>query len=104
MYAIVEISGFQYRVEPNITIKVPKLEKKVGDEVTISNVMLFSDGQRVKIGKPFLEGAAVRCLVVSHGLGEKLTVFKFKRRKGYKKKTGHRQDYTEIKISSIEAK
>ena len=104
MYAIVEISGFQYRVEPNTTIKVPKLEKKVGDEVTISNVMLFSDGQRVRIGKPFLEGATVKGVVVSQGRGEKLIVFKFKRRKGYKKKTGHRQDFTEIKVSSVEAK
>jgi len=72
MYAIVEISGFQYRVEPNTTIKVPKLEKKVGDEVTISNVMLFSDGQRVKIGKPFLEGATVKGVVVSQAVGRSL--------------------------------
>jgi len=104
MYAIVEISGFQYRVEPDATIKVPKIEKKVGDEVTITNVMLFSDGQRVKIGRPFLEDAKVKGMIVSHGRGEKLIVFKFKRRKGYKKKTGHRQDFTEIKVSSIEAK
>jgi len=104
MYAIVEISGFQYRVEPESRIKVPKLEKKVGDEVTISNVMLFSDGKRVKIGRPYLSGASVKGVVLAHGKNEKQIVFKFKRRKGYKKKTGHRQDFTEIKVSSIEAK
>lgn len=104
MYAIVEISGFQYRVEPDATIRVPRLDKKIGDEVTLSNVMLFSDGKRVRVGRPFLEGAKVTAVVVSQGRGEKLVVFKFRRRKGYKKKTGHRQDFTEIKVSSVEAK
>ena len=104
MYAIVEISGFQYRVEPDATIRVPRLDKKVGDEVTLSNVMLFSDGKSVRVGRPFLEGAKVTAIVVAQGRGEKLLVFKFKRRKGYKKKTGHRQDFTEIKVSSVEAK
>jgi len=104
MYAIVEVSGFQYRVEPNATIRVPRLDKKVGEEVTLSNVMLFSDGKRVKVGRPFLEGARVNGVIVAQGRGEKLVVFKFKRRKGYKKKTGHRQDFTEIKVSSVEAK
>ena len=101
MYAIVEVSGFQYRVEPESVIRVPRLETKVGEEVLLSNVMLLSDGKDVRVGKPLVQGASVSGVVLSHGRGDKVVVFRFKRKKGYRKKTGHRQDYTELKVSSI---
>jgi len=101
MYAIVEVGGFQYRVEPESVIRVPRLETKVGEEVLLSNVMLLSDGKDVRVGKPLVQGASVSGVVLSHGRGDKVVVFRFKRKKGYRKKTGHRQDYTELKVSSI---
>ena len=101
MYAIAEVSGFQYRVEPESVIRVPRLETKVGEEVLLSNVMLLSDGKDVRVGKPLVQGASVSGVVLSHGRGDKVVVFRFKRKKGYRKKTGHRQDYTELKVSSI---
>ncbi|MBN1503826.1 MAG: 50S ribosomal protein L21 [Candidatus Eisenbacteria bacterium] len=101
MYAIVEVSGFQYRVEPESVIRVPRLQTNVGEEVLLSNVMLLSDGKDVKVGKPLVEGASVSGVVLSHGRGDKVVVFRFKRKKGYRKKTGHRQDYTELKVSAI---
>ncbi|MFH0778215.1 MAG: 50S ribosomal protein L21 [Candidatus Eisenbacteria bacterium] len=104
MYAIVEISGFQYRVEPETVIRVPRLDKTVGEEVVISDVLLLSDGTAVKVGRPILEGVRVKGVVTSHGRDKKIVVFKYKRRKGFKKKTGHRQDFTEVKVSSIEVK
>ena len=102
MYAIVEVGGFQYRVEPESVIRVPRLETKVGEGVLLSNVMLLSDGKDVKVGKPLVQGARVSGVVLSHGRGDKVVVFKYKRKKGYRKKTGHRQDYTEVKVSAIE--
>ncbi|UCF79310.1 MAG: 50S ribosomal protein L21 [Candidatus Eiseniibacteriota bacterium] len=104
MYAIVEVAGFQYRVEPDAVISVPRMKNKVGDEVVLGQVMLLSDGQNVKVGRPFIEGARVTGVVVSHKRDKKIIVFKFKRRKGYRKKTGHRQDLTEIRVASIEGK
>ena len=104
MYAIVEVAGFQYRVEPDTIISVPRMESKVGDEVVFPQVLLISDGKDVKIGKPFVEGAKVKGVIVSHKRDKKIVVFKFKRRKGYRKKTGHRQDLTEIRVASIEGK
>jgi large subunit ribosomal protein L21 len=101
MYAIVEIGGFQYRVEPDAVIRVPRLDKNVGDEVGLPNVLLFSDGTKVKVGRPLLPGAMVKGVVLSHGRDDKVVIFRFKKRKGYRKKTGHRQDYTEIKIAGI---
>jgi large subunit ribosomal protein L21 len=101
MYAIVEVGGFQYRVEPESVIRVPRLETKVGEEVLLSNVMLLSDGKDVKVGKPLVQGARVSAVVLSHGRADKVVVFRHKRKKGYSKKTGHRQDYTEVKVSAI---
>ncbi len=104
MYAIVEVSGFQYRVEPDSVISVPRMEKKVGEEVVLPQVLLISDGKDVKVGRPFVDGAKVKGVIVSHKRDKKIVVFKFKRRKGYRRKTGHRQDLTEIKVASIEGK
>ena len=104
MYAIVEVAGFQYRVEPDAIITVPRLDKEVGEEVVLSQVLLLSDGQAVKIGRPFVDGARVKGVIVSHKRDKKIIVFKFKRRKAYRRKTGHRQDLTEIKVASIESR
>ncbi|KPJ61345.1 MAG: 50S ribosomal protein L21 [Latescibacteria bacterium DG_63] len=102
MYAIIEVAGFQYRVEPDTVISVPRMEKKVGEEIVLPQVLLLSDGQNVKIGRPFVDGAKVTGVIVSHKRDRKIVVFKYKRRKGYRRKTGHRQDLTEIRVASIE--
>lgn len=82
-------------------MRVPKLDVEPGKKVTFDEVLLTSDGEKVKAGQPMVKGAKVVAEVVGHGRGEKIIVFKFKRRKNYRKKTGHRQDYTEITIKEL---
>ena len=82
-------------------MRVPKLDVEPGKKVTFDEVLLTSDGEKVKAGQPMVKGAKVVAEVVGHGRGEKIIVFKFKRRKNYRKKTGHRQDFTEIKITGV---
>ncbi|RMF56171.1 MAG: 50S ribosomal protein L21 [Calditrichaeota bacterium] len=101
MYAIVEISGKQFRVEPNVKLKVPYQHKEVGDTVEFDRVLLLHDGSEVKVGHPVVEGAKVQAKVVEHGREKKIIVFKKKRRKGYKVKRGHRQHFTRIEIENI---
>lgn len=102
MYAIVDFKGTQFRVEKSQTLKIPFLsEMKEGDEIAMENVLLINDGENIKVGTPAIENAKVTAEVVSHGKGKKVIVFKKKRRKGYSKKQGHRQNYTEIKIKDI---
>ena len=101
MYAIVEISGKQFRVEQNMQVKVPLQHKAVGETVEFDRVLLVNDGSEVKIGRPVVEGAKVEATVVEHGRDKKVIVFKKKRRKGYKVKRGHRQLFTKIKIEKI---
>jgi large subunit ribosomal protein L21 len=102
MYAIVEISGEQYRLEPSMKIRVPRIAKEAGAAVTFDHVLLHA-GADVRIGFPYIEGASVTATVVSHGRDEKVIVFKKKRRKGYKVKRGHRQHFTTIEVNSITA-
>ena len=101
MYAIIESGGFQFRIEPGMKLNVPRLTAEEGDSVTIDKVMLLADGEDVSVGSPLVEGASVEAQVLEHGRGGKITVYKRKRRKGYEKTTGHRQDYTRIEIKSI---
>ena len=100
-YAIIRTGGKQYRVEPGQSLRVPSLLGEAGTQVTFSDVLLGSDGNRVRTGIPTLDGASVSGEIVRHGLGDKIVVFKFKRRKNYSKKQGHRQGFTEVKINDI---
>jgi large subunit ribosomal protein L21 len=102
MYAVIQTGGKQYRVAPGEEIRVDILDGKVGDEVYFDNVLLVSKEDTVTVGRPVLENARVVGKITTHGRGPKIVVFKYKRRKGYRKKQGHRQDFTGVKILDIE--
>jgi large subunit ribosomal protein L21 len=100
-YAIIRTGGKQFRVEPGKSYKIPSLVGEAGGKIEFNDVLLGSDGQNVKTGVPALSGAKVTGEIVKHGLGDKIVVFKFKRRKNYSKKQGHRQGFTEVRINDI---
>lgn len=104
MYAIVEIAGQQFKVEKDQQVFVHRLEAKEGSKVSFDNVLLVDDGGKVSVGAPAVKGASVSAKVLSHVKGDKVIVFKKKRRKGYQKSNGHRQQFTEIKIDNIALK
>jgi large subunit ribosomal protein L21 len=104
MYAIVEIAGQQFKVEKDQQIFVHQLEGKAGDKLEFSNVLLIDDGGKIAVGAPAVEGAKVTAKIVEHAKGDKVIVFKKKRRKGYAVKNGHRQRFTKIAIDGITAK
>jgi large subunit ribosomal protein L21 len=101
MYAIVDIKGFQYKIEKGATLKVPKLDQADGEKVKFSDVLLISDGSKVTLGTPYIENATVEATVNEQGKDKKIIVYKKKRRKDYSVKRGHRQDFTEITINNI---
>lgn len=101
MYAIVEIAGQQFKVEKDRKIFVHRLESEVGDKLELEQVLLVDNEGDVKVGTPTVEGAKINAEVIDHVRGDKVRVFKKKRRKGYQKQTGHRQDFTQIEIKSI---
>ncbi len=103
MFAIIETGGKQYRVEQGLEFKVELLQADPGTEVDMDKVLLVADGDQTKIGAPYLDGAKVACEVLGHGRGEKIFVFKKERRKDSHKKIGHRQDYTSLKVKTIQA-
>ncbi|MGH7714331.1 MAG: 50S ribosomal protein L21 [Gemmatimonadaceae bacterium] len=100
-YAIIRTGGKQYRVEPGATLRVATLPGDAGAKIEFKDVLLGSDGKAAKGGVPALKGAKVTGEIVKHGLGDKIIVFKMKRRKNYAKKQGHRQGFTEVKINDI---
>ena len=100
-YAVIETGGKQYRVQPGNTLKVEKLDSEVGAKVQISDVLAHSDGKTLQVGTPNVKGSEVTCTVVDHIRGDKVVSFKKKRRKGYTRKKGHRQDLTVLKVESI---
>lgn len=104
MYAIVEIAGQQYKVAKDQKVYVHRLKEDEGKKVTFDNVLLMEDGTNITIGAPAIDGASVGAKVIKHLKGDKVIVFKKKRRKGYRKKNGHRQYLTELVIESIAAK
>lgn len=100
-YAIFRAAGQQFRAGKGDTIRVPLLDGEPGSKVTFDDVLLSSDGKKVKAGQPRVRGAKVVGKIVEHGKEKKILVFRFKRRKNYRKKTGHRQQYTEVTITDI---
>jgi large subunit ribosomal protein L21 len=101
MYAVIKTGGKQYRVSAGEKLKVESLPADVGAEITLDQVLMVADGDNVTMGTPTLSGASVRATVLGHGRGDKVKIFKLRRRKHYRKTQGHRQNYTEIQISGI---
>jgi large subunit ribosomal protein L21 len=101
MYAVVKTGGKQYRVSAGEKLRVEKLAAEVGAEIVLDQVLAVGEGESLKVGTPVVPGAKVKAKVVSHVLGEKLKIFKLRRRKSSKRTTGHRQRYTEIEITGI---
>ena len=102
-YAIIRTGGKQFRVEPGKKYRIPTIVGEAGGSIEFNDVLLGSDGNNVKTGVPTLSGAKVTGEIVEQGRGEKLVVFKFRRRKNYVRRNGHRQDYTAVKIAAINA-
>ena len=100
MYAVIETGGKQYRVQEGDIITIEKIKAEVGETVAFDKVLVLSDGKDVKVGTPYLD-AAVTGSVVEHGKGQKVIIFKYKAKKDYRKKQGHRQPYTMVKIESL---
>ncbi len=103
MYAVVVSGGKQHRVEEGETLKLEKLNAEVGSNIDFDRILLVANGDDVKIGEPVVDGAKVSAEIVSHGRGKKVRIIKFKRRKHHLKQAGHRQWYTEVKITGLSA-
>ncbi len=101
MFAVIQTGGKQYRVAPGDYVKVEKLSGKIGDPVSFDKVLLTSDGNNINLGNPYLADSSVTGHIARHGKDRKIIIFKYKRRKGYRKKLGHRQDFTLIKVGDI---
>ena len=101
MFAIVDLGGQQHKVSPALKLYVPKLSGKVGDTVKFDRVLLFADEQNIKVGNPIVSGMSVSATVLAHVKDDTVIVFKKKRRKGYRLRRGHRQQYTQVEITSI---
>jgi large subunit ribosomal protein L21 len=101
MYAIFRTGGKQFRAEPGRSIRIPSLDIEPGESITFDEVLLGSSDNEVKLGVPLVDGASIKAEVVGHGKGEKIIIFKHKRRKNYRRKQGHRQKYTEVRINEV---
>ena len=103
MYAVVRTGGKQYRLGVGDSVKVEKLSDEVGNTVELSQILMVSDGGEVKVGTPLVTGASVKAEIVGHGRNKKIRVFKMKRRKKYRRTQGHRQAFTQLKVTEINA-
>ncbi len=101
MYAVIQTGGKQYRVKSGEQVKIEALAAEVGAAVSFDRVLMLGEGESVRVGAPFVAGAAVKATVVSQGRGEKIRIFKLRRRKHFQKSQGHRQSYTEVRIDEI---
>lgn len=101
MYAVIKTGGKQYKVAPGQQLKVESLVADVGSTITFDEVLMVADGETVKVGTPRVPGGLVKAEVLAHGRGEKLRIVKHRRRKHYHKEQGHRQNFTEVKVSEI---
>lgn len=104
MLAVIKTGGKQYKVSPGDKIKIEKLETKEGEIINFSEILLIEKNKKIEIGTPFIKDAKVEAKVLEQGKGEKITIYKYKPKKRYHKKMGHRQPYTEIEITKIEVK
>jgi large subunit ribosomal protein L21 len=103
MYAVIKTGGKQYRVSAGDRLKIEKLDAEIGSEITFDQVLMIGDGADIKMGAPLLHGAAVKATVLNQARGDKIRVFKMRRRKHYRKSQGHRQYFTEVQIADISA-
>ena len=103
MYAIINISGKQYKATSGARLRVPKQDGETGTNLTFDKVLLINDGKNTEVGEPILKGASVTGTIIEHGRNKKILVYKKKRRKGYQRKNGHRQWFTEIEFGTIKA-
>ena len=103
MYAVIKTGGKQYRVAIGEKIKIEQIPADIGSEYVLDQVLMVADGDQISMGAPFLSSASVKATVIGHGRGEKVHIFKMRRRKHYRKSQGHRQNYTEIRIDGISA-
>ena len=103
MYAVIETGGKQYRVQEGDVVTIEKLNVSAGDDITFDRVLILNDGEKVQVGTPIVEEAKVFGTVVENGKAEKVIIFKYKAKKDYRKKQGHRQPYTMVKIESLSA-
>jgi len=103
MYAVIKTGGKQYRVAPGEKLKIEQIPADIGSEIVLDQILMVADGEAVTVGTPLVSGATVKATVVAHGRGEKVQIFKMRRRKHYQKHQGHRQNYTEIRIDGITA-
>ncbi|MCK7512466.1 MAG: 50S ribosomal protein L21 [Desulfobacterales bacterium] len=103
MYAVVSTGGKQYKVQKGETLRIEKIPGEVGSKVTFDKVLMVADGENIRVGQPLIEKAAVQASIVEQDKAKKILVFKYKRRKRYRRKAGHRQPYTAIRIDGIEA-
>jgi len=101
MYAVVKTGGKQYRVSAGEKLRIEQIPAEVGQEIVLDQVLVIADGDALKMGTPLLAGAQVKARVLKHGRGDKVHIFKMRRRKHYRKSQGHRQNYTEIEILGI---
>ncbi len=101
MYAVIRSGGKQYRVSQGASLRVEKLPGEVGSSITLDEVLMIGGDGEVKVGTPRVDGAQITGTIVAQGRGQKIRVFKMKRRKGYRRAQGHRQDYTEIRVDEI---
>ena len=101
MYAVIQTGGKQYRVKSGEQLRVEALPAEVGAAVSFDRVLMLGEGEGVRVGAPFVDGATVRATVLAHGRGEKLRIFKLRRRKHFQKTQGHRQSFTEVRIEEI---
>jgi len=101
MYAVITTGGKQYKVSPGDVLRVETLDAKKGDTIELKDVFMIADGDKVSVGRPKLESARVTAEVMGDGRGEKLLIFKHRKRKGYRRTNGHRQNYTAIKVKEI---
>ena len=103
MYAVIQTGGKQYRVSEGDTLRVEKIGAEEGAEMELDKVLMIADGDNIKVGAPYVEGGKVSATIKSHGRGKKVNIVKFRRRKQYLKRQGHRQSYTELQITGISA-
>jgi len=103
MYAVIKTGGKQYRVSPGQKLKVEQIPADIGQEITLDQVLSVGQGGDIKVGNPLVSGAVVKATVLAQSRHKKIKVFKMRRRKGYRRTHGHRQDYTELRIDAVEA-